>query len=250
VIGGATLELSGESVQLEGGSALYPWDSEIVKITSTANFTAREYPISAMEQLLAGAKSVYPALPEGQITDKINLLGESGNDLDITLIPGASSDLKGGEYSFKFTDIDTGILYAMSDIGGGKFIDSENLNITGEITLSGTEFEVEGYGIALAIKGAAEFVAGDSCKFRIIEPNKTGEKLKVGALSSTFKEFSAIVFGQKRGTNQMVYIELFRVKAYGMPIAFTEKDFSEWQIDMEILYDDKRDGVFEFIRQF
>ena len=248
-IGGANLELSGESVQLEGGSALYPLDSEIVKISSKTSFTAREYPLSAMEQMLGGSKTIYPASPLGQVVDKMNLTGASGDNLVISLND-ASEDLKGGEYAFIFTDVDKGKLYAMSDIGGGSFEDPENLDITGEIILSDTEFDVTGYGIALASQGIPNFVSGDSCKFRIIEPDKTGEKLKVGALSSTFKEFGALVYAQKRGTNQIVYIELFRVKVYGMPISFEEKKFSEWQVDMELLYDDKRDGVFEFVRQY
>ena len=249
-IGSANLELSGESTQLEGGSALYPLDSEIVKISSKTSFTAREYPLSAMEQMLGGTKEVFAANPAGQIVDKMNLVGESGDALEIELAAGASKKLKGGEYVFLFTAANKGRLYAMSDIGGGSFEDPEKLDIAGEISFPSTGDELEEYGITLSLKSNPAPVEGDSCRFRIIEPGKTGEKLKVGALSSTFQEFSALVYAQKRGTGNIVYIELFRVKVYGMPISFEEKKFSEWQVDMELLYDDARDGVFEFVRQY
>ncbi|PKK96224.1 MAG: hypothetical protein CVV58_07490, partial [Tenericutes bacterium HGW-Tenericutes-3] len=85
---------------------------------------------------------------------------------------------------------------------------------------------------------------------KVIEANKTGEVLKVGGLSSTFEEYAALICAQKRGGGKLTWMLIYKIKAYGMPISFEEKKFSEWQVKLEVLYDENKDGVFEFARQY
>lgn len=249
-IGSANLELTGESQKLNGGSSLYTLDSEVSAISSECSFTAREYPIEVMEQMLAGTKTTYASNVAGQIVGKENIKGASGTTLTVALASGKASDLKGGEYVFVFTGTAKGILYALSDIGGGTFNNADTLAVSAELTLSTTPAEVTGYGITLAGPASPAYVSGDSVRFKIIEADKTGELLKVGGLSSSFSEYAALIYAQKRGGNKLSWMLAYRIKAYGMPIQFEEKKFSEWQVKMEVLYDSTRDGVFEFVRQY
>lgn len=249
-IGSANLELSGESQKLTGGSSPYPLDSEVSSISSECSFTAREYPAAALEQFLAASKTVYAAAVPGQIVGKANLVGESGDDLTVALASGASADLKAGMYVFSFTGTAKGILYAMSDIAGGTFEDADALQVTEELTLSSTATTITGYGITLAAPVTPAFVTGDSVKFTIVEPNKTLEVITVGKLSASFEEFAALVYAQKRGSSTYTWMFLSKVKAYGMPIQFEEKKFSEWQVKMEVLYDPDNDKVFDIVRQY
>jgi hypothetical protein len=138
----------------------------------------------------------------------------------------------------------------MSDIAGGTFNNADALAVTAELTLSSTATEVTGYGITLAGPAVPAWTADDSVRFKVVEPNKTLEILTVGALSSSFEEFAALIYAQKRGSSTYTWMLLRKVKAYGMPLPFEEKKFSEWQVKMEVLYDPDSDSVFEFVRQY
>jgi len=249
-IGSANLELSGESQKLTGGSSPYPLDSEVSSISSECSFTAREYPATTIEKFLAASLTTYAPVSAGQIVEKANLVGDSGDDLTVGLASGASADLKAGMYVFKFTDTAKGILYAMSDIAGGTFEDEDALQVTEELTLSSSPTTVTGYGITLTAPATPAFVADDAVKFTVVEPDKTLEVITVGKLSASFEEFAAVIYAQKRGSSTYTWMFLSRVKAYGMPVQFEEKKFSEWQVKLEVLYDPDNDKVFDIVRQY
>lgn len=249
-VGGASMELSGESTKLTGGSSLYDLDSEVSKISSEMSFTAREYPGEAMALLLGGTKTDYASNAAGQIVGSENLVGTPLTAITVSLTSGDSADLKAGTYVVKCTGANTVAVYALSDIGGGDFEDEDALEIDTSATLSATPVVFADYGFSLTSDASPDLTTGDAFRFTIIEPDMTGEKIKVGALTSTFDEYAALICAQKRGNGKQTWLLAYRVKAYGMPIQFEEKKFSEWQIKMEILYDANQDGVFEFVRQF
>ena len=53
------------------------------------------------------------------------------------------------------------------------------------------------------------------------------------------------VVGQQRGNGEMVEIDIFRLKAVGMPLGFQEKAFSEAEITAQAFYDADQNGVFK-----
>lgn len=245
----ANLELTGEFEKLTGGSALFPFDSEVKSMASELSFAAREYPSEAMEALLAGKITEYASNVSGQIVEKQNLVGDSGDDVTVALKSGSSGDLKAGRYVFIFTGTDKGILYATSNIGGGTFEDEDALQITAELTLTSSAQEVSGYGITLAGPAVPAFVSGDAFEFTVFEAGRDGEVIKVGSITSTFQEFAAVIHAQKRGSGKYIWIFIHKIKVCGMPLSFEEKKFSEWNVKMDILYDPEKDGAFDFWRQ-
>jgi len=257
VLGDATLELTGETQDLMGGSNMYMWDSEASGISSEVSFTAREYPISAMGLLLAGTVTEYDSETNGEIVDEENVNGTSAystSGIGSVAISAVEGEVpKEGEYVAIAATANTVDVYAMSnvDFGASDFLD-DTLKIKSglSITTSGTT-EVPGFGFKFVGGDSTDGIAmtiGDSFKFTVRRPLVTGVKMLVGASDSSFSEFGCILTGQKSGSGAITYVDVYRCKAVGMPINFAEKAYSEWQITLKALYDSTKNGVFSYIR--
>ncbi len=258
VLGDASCELKGEFEDLNGGSQMYPWDSEVKSISSEISFTAREYPVAAMNLLLAGSLTSYTAAATGEVIDEANVYGttvySSTGIATVTVTSDDDDDLKEGEYVVKAVSATTVDVYAMSDVDFSRGTDGayedDYLKIASAQTITKSGATVlANYGITLT--GGGDTIAmtiGDSMRFTVRRPTVTGVKLVIGKASSTFSEFGCILTGQKSSGGAISYLDIYRCKAAGMPLQFKEKGYSEWAITIKALYDSAKDGVFEFIR--
>jgi len=261
VLGECSFNLSPEFVDLNGGSSMYPWDSEVGNIGSELSLTAREYPMSVMEMALAGTKTALTSEADGEVRDIANVKGTTAyssvglSDVEVTDDTGTdgTADLKEGEYVVVFTAATKVDVYALSNAnfsrGTSKEYLDDTLKIATNLTIStGAETLVPGFGLSLVGgSGTIGGTVGDSLRFTVRRPLVSGFKLVVGESGSAFQEYGVLLSGQVQGDGSLSYIDMYRVKAAGMPIAFNEKAYSEWSVTLKALYDSDRDGVFQFV---
>lgn len=255
VLGEASLNFTGEFVDLQGGSQLFPWDSEVSNITSEISFTARELPFSTMEVLTGGTSTLYDAEVSGEIVDAENVKGESVyTSTGIGSIAITSADeLKEGIYTVKATGTSTFTLYGFTDLSFNdgtdlSFVD-DTLAIQSGIIDTDTSTAITNFGLSLV--GGAEttaFVSGDTMQFTVRRGGTvSGLKLIVGQSGVSAHDMGMIIAGQKGADGSRIYVDMFRVRVLGMPLSFKERAFGEWSITLKALYDSTRNGVFKYI---
>jgi len=256
VLGGSTLSLSPELIDLNGGSSRYPWDSEVGLISSEMTITAREYPDWAFE-LFLGKKptSITTASTVATITAAANALGASvinaTNGISaVQFIPAVGEpDAKYGDYIIKAvsaTEVDIYISTSLTfDRGQDVSWVDDSLKINpAPITVAVGANPLPTFGIELTGIGTPAFVVGDTATFSVATPFNAKMNVTIGGSADIFPKFGCYIYSQKKGSGGMFKIDAFNVQAGGLPIGFTEKEWSEAEITAKLLYDSTRNGVF------
>ena len=252
VLGEASLSLNAEFEELKGGSNMYSWDAEPKEIASEFSFACREYPIPMMEKLLAGIKSEYVPSTLGAIDDFENINGTviSATIGIATIAIVTAADLKEGEYIFVATAPGTVNLYAMTNVDANSGVTlplSDSMLVDSYALSTNATVNISPLGLSFTCGSAPLLKVNDSARFRIRKSNISGVKLIIGSSASSFSEFGCIIAGQKKSDGSLVYADIYKCRAAGMPISFKEKAYSEWSINIKVLYDSEKDGVFEYI---
>lgn len=259
VVGNSSFSLAGELASLNGGSNKYPWAVEETNITAELSITVKQYE-DWMMQIFLGKKPTAAGVSVGSVT---TLTDKKGNVVDavkgiasISVLAGSEADLKFGKYVVKVHDAsaDSVHVYAKSNVdfarGTDKNFEDDLLRITttplvitdaGNINIPGFGLKLVG-GSTVAFSDIAE--EGDTAEFEVLPPSKSSISAVFGGSTDVFPEFGAIVVGQKRGSGEMVELDIYRLKAVGLPMGFQEKAFSEAEITAQAFYDAEKDGVF------
>jgi len=256
VLGGSTLSLSPELIDLNGGSSRYPWDSEVGLISSEMTITAREYPDWAFE-LFLGKKptSVTTASTVATITAAANALGTSvinaTNGISaVQFIPAVGEpDAKYGDYIIKAVSATEVDIFISTNITFDRGQDVDYIDDSLKINAAPIAIAVGAnplptFGIELTGIGAPAFVVGDTATFSVATPFNAKMNVTIGGSADIFPKFGCYIYSQKKGSGGMFKIDAFNVQAGGLPIGFTEKEWSEAEITAKLLYDSTRNGVF------
>jgi hypothetical protein len=91
--------------------------------------------------------------------------------------------------------------------------------------------------------GTIGMTEGDTAVFSLRAINTGSSEVIVGSSTETYKEVGLLIAAQKRGTGELFIVDCFRAKGIGMPINFTEKEFSEAEITLKLRKDSQRGGV-------
>ena len=261
VVGQSGFSLSGELASLNGGSNKYAWAVEETNITAELSLTVKQYE-NWMMQLFLGKKPTETGVSTGAV---VNVANKQGTVLNAvwgiaTVQPkvGSESDMKFTRYVIKVVSAtnDQVDVYAMSNVdfanGTDKDFEDDLLKITSApLTITdGGEIDVPGFGIQIVGGSLVDFAGnnvadGDTITFEVITPSTKSITARFGASADNFPEFGAIVVGQKRGNQEMVELDIFRLKAVGLPLGFQEKAFSEAEITAQAYYDAEKNGVFD-----
>lgn len=255
VLGGSELNLSSEFIDLTGGAQKYPWDSESGAIDSELTLTLREYPKSAFEVHLGGDVTTNAAEATAYVSAIANKNGTSVVDAvtgiaSIAVKGGSETDVKSGMYIAKAVGADTVDVYLMSS----EFDSYEDALLkinAAPITIPGTggTVDITSHGLTLTGgSGAVAFVTDDTANFDTRKINTGSEEIIIGKGAATYPEFGVFMSAQDKANGDQFYINAFRVKGVGLPIAFTEKEWSEAEITMKALYDSTQDKVFDITR--
>jgi len=249
VTGSASLSLSGETIDLVGGSNRYPWDSEVGMITSEMSLVFREYPAWIYEVFL-GSKAT-------SLTEKLTSTIENIKDIngsiildgevtDIVPLAGSEENLKFGDYTLVAKDATTAELFISTDIdlnrGTPTIIIDDSLAIAKDIDLSAS-VDLTDWGIQI-LGAATAMTPGHTLSFSVSTPRKDGVDVKIGSSSDSFPNFGAYALANKRGDNGFFKITAYNCKAAGVPIGMTEKEWSTSEITVKLNYSAKENAVF------
>lgn len=255
VIGQSGFSLSGELASLQGGSNKYPWAVEETNINAELSLTVKQYE-DWMFQLFLGKKPTATGVSNGEIR---NLEGRKGNLIDAIASVSVSTegDVKFAKYVVKVVDVagEKVDVYALSNVdfarGTDKDYEDDLLKINASpLTVTDAGVTIPGFGIKITGVALTDFAAlgielGDTISFEAKPAQEKSIQARFGASSDNFPVFGAIVTGQQRGSGEMVELDIFALKAVGLPLGFQEKSFSEAEITAQAFYDSKKNGVFD-----
>ena len=255
-IGDSTFSLEGELVQLNGGSAKFPFAVEESTITAELTVAPKSYPDFLFELFLGKAPTANAAEALGSVTSLTNKNGTSLQDAttgvaSVGVTTGSEDDLKFTRYVVKAVTATTVDVFALSNIdfarGTDKEFEDDLLKITASpltIATSATVV-VPGFGVELiGGSGAIAMTADDTAMFSVRPKNDESMEVTIGGSSDVFPEFGAIVMAQQRGNGEMLELDIFRLKAAGLPFNLAEKAFSEPEITATAFFDSAQGGVF------
>lgn len=249
-LAGSSMSMSGEQVNLEGGSNKFSWATESGRIEAQLTVQFREYPAFVWELFFGKpASETFTPNSAGEVVGLANVKGESVLDAVSAVEITAPQSAKFGKYVLKAVDADTLAVYVSTDIdfskgASGEYLD-QSLKVA-EVDVSLGDTEIPGFGIKL-VASTPDFVAGDTAEFQVLPPYSEKLEVVVGGLGEVTPEFGAIVMAEKRGDGSIVAIDAFRLKASGMPIQLSQGAFSESEVQLTALYDAAKNGVFKFI---
>ena len=256
VLQSSSLSLSGELINLNGGSNNYPWQVENGLITSEVSLSLNEYPDFLFNLALGKNPTSISAETTGNVSTLTNKYGTSvvsatTGVATVTATSSDESDLKFGKYLIKAASSTTIDVYASTDIDFARGTDTAYINDLLKINSSpltitaSTGTALADYGLTFTGgSGTIGMTTGDTATFEVRPINTGATTLTVGSTTDTFPEFGMLIMAEKQGTGKIFEIDAWRCKLLGMPIGFTAKEFSNAEITVRMLYDSVRDGVF------
>lgn len=252
VLGEFTLNFEAEWADLEGGSNQYIWDAEVAKINSDMNLVCRQYDGSTMALLMGGTHTEGGPEATGATADFANVNGTSVYDLstgleEVSVTVGDDGDLKEGKYMIKATASNTAELYCGTDVdfqrGTDTVYDDDTLKIA-DLDFSSGSVVVADYGLTFEVgSGSLSFTINDTAVFYVRKPNLSYDEVLFGVKGAEYANVGVYVAGQKQSDGSIFTMELPRCRVAGMPIAFTEKAWSEWNVTIKALYDATTNSV-------
>lgn len=258
VVGSFDAAFSGDLVEQVGGSSPYPFGVEQGLIKSDLKVQFKEYADWMFQLFLGKAPTDAGADTAGTISTLTNKSGSSVKSATVGIasvgvIPTTgAADLKFTKYVIKAVGANTVDVYALSDADFGRgtqgTFTTDGLKVAAALLVPDTSghVDVAGYGIRLSGgSGTIAFVTGDTATFEVLPPSTKSMSVVVGSTSSVFPEFGCIAMAQKRGSGELVELDLYRCKGIGLPISFKEKAWSDAQVTAKALYDSVQDGVYK-----
>jgi len=252
ILKSGNFSLSGETISLTGGSSKFPWQVEDGLIESTLEVTMNEYSNWAFELFLGQSLTSGSAEASGNVSALVNKYGTSAFDAttgcaSVAALAGSEANLKFSKYVAKVTAADELTIYAGSDLnfGGEVFVD-DTLAI-GSVTIpdSGATVDLTAFGLQFTGgSGTVAMTIGDTATFDVRGINNGVYTASFGSSSAVYPEFGAVLDAQAQGSGRLFEIDIYKLKAIGMPINFSANEFSEYSVSMIAAFDSVRDGVF------
>ena len=256
VLGGSTLELTGEQETLFGGSNKYAWDVENKTISTSFTINIKEYSDMMFERMLGATAVETSAEVSGSVDTLTNVYGTlleaSTGIASVGLEAGETDNLKFGKYLVKAVSATTVDVYAFSDVDFAKGTDlsyqDDTLKITASALTIATGATVSIPNLGVELTGGSGTIAlntGDTAIFEILPPHSGTSRIAVGSANSVFSEFACIVLAQKKSTGDMFQITIYRATGIGMPLPLAEGGFAVSDLTVSALFDSSRDKVFD-----
>jgi hypothetical protein len=255
VLSSSSLSFAGALVALNGGSNKYPWAVEEGKISSQLSLKTSEYP-NFLFQLFGGSTPVDNAAETGgNVSALTNVNGTSLQNAttgisSVAVLAGSESDLKFAKYVVKAISATTVQVYASTDADFGSGTvknfagDDLAISATTYTIVSGADTNLTGFGLKLVGgSGTIAMTIGHTASFEVRPINTVSTVFSIGAISSVFPEFSAILMAKKSGDGTLFEIDCPRVKGLGIPLGLDEDKFSQADIKCMVLYDATLDYV-------
>jgi len=255
VIGGANLELTGESEDLYGGSSRFAYASEPTQISTQLTANVKSYPNFLMELFLGGTLTSQVSAAAGEIRNTTDLKGTSviaaTGILAPTLTASDKADLKFGRYVIEAKDATHINVYAMTNIDFNRGVDTNYLDdslmiLSDQAIATSTAVVMADWGITITGgAGTIGMTAGDTAIFDVFPPHGGISEIEVGSATSEFPEFGAFFLASKTSSRDIFQIQAYRCVGAGMPIPLQEKAFMISDLTMKLLRDETSNSVFK-----
>lgn len=256
VLDSSSISIQADQVDLNGGSNKYPWASEDGAVTSEMSLKVGQMEDFMIELFLGKAPTVTTAETAGNVSTAVNKKGSSVIQAttgieEIVVIPSTGpANLKFGKYVAKAVSSTTVDIYCSSDIDLTRGTD-QDLGTTGKVAsavavTSGADTDLAAIGLRVTGgSGTIGMTVGDTATFEVRPINAKASVVVVGGAADVFPEFGAIIYAQKRATDEIFEIDAYRCKAGGMPIGFESFNWAKPEVKAKLIYDSARNGVFE-----
>lgn len=254
VVKSATLNFSGTTVALKGGSNKAPWAVEEGELNCGLSLKVSEYPDFLFTLFLGLTLTENAADALGAVTTLTNKLNTSVMNAttgiaSVSVKTGSEGDLKFGKYVVKAISATTVNVYASTDADFQRgtsqvYYDGTLKLLASDVTITAsTASNVAGWGFQLmGGSGTIGMVAGDTATFDA-RPKNAGSMVGIlGQSGASFPEFGAVIMAKKRGTGELTELDAFRCKAEGFPIGMDQDKWSEADIKVQLMYDSNRNG--------
>lgn len=252
VIQGSTFALTGDTIELMGGSSRFAWQIEDGDIKAELAFGVSEYPNWLFTLFGGKAPTVGAAETSGDVSDLAAVSGTSvvaATGFLASITSTTPANLKTGKYIIKATGADTAKVYAMSDADFGRGASLEFTDDTLEIASftgigSGSTHLIAALGVTLtAGASAGALVSGDTAEFEVRAINTMNREVVIGGLSDVYPEFGAYIYAQKRGSGAIFEIDAFKLKAIGLSLGAERKAFGKSDYTAKASFDSARGGI-------
>lgn len=255
VLGGSSIAMTGELVQLTGGSNPFPWEAQDGNMAAEMSFKPKEIPDWFFKIFLGKTPTEVLGDP-GNVTALTNVLNSSAQDAvtgvaSVAVTTGSEADIKFGKYVVKVVTPTTVDVYGLTGVdfhrGTNKVFEDDLLKITATpltITTLGVATVVSGYGVELiGGSGAIAMTAGDTAEFEANPPSSEQMDVLIGETGACIPEFGAFVTAQKKGDGSMWLFDCYKVKAQGFPLSMEEKAYSEAEVTAVLQYCSAKNAV-------
>lgn len=257
VVGSASLAMSAAVEQLYGGAQKFAWAAESKTVSSELSAKVKAYPGFLFSAFLGASATDNNAEASGTGSVLINIYGTSVFSATTgvstaTVKSGKEADVKFGNYMIKCTGAAAVDVYALSDVDFARGTDLTYVGDTLKITASpltvttGGAVEIPNTGIELTGgSGTIGMTTGDTAFFTSRPKNSGSTDVIIGAASTTFPAFGAVILAQKRATGEMFEIQAYNCIPTGFPVPMDEFAFSTTELKATCVYDSARDAVFK-----
>jgi hypothetical protein len=254
VVKSASLNFSGATIPLRGGSAKGPWAVEEGDINAGLSLKVGEFPDFLFTLFQGLTPTENSADASGNVSTLTNKKGTSVMNATTGIasalaISGSERDLKFTKYLVVAKTATTVNVYGMSDADfqrgtAGVFAADDLSLIAANVTItSGAVTNITGFGFKLTGgSGTIGMTANDTATFEVRPKNTANMSGILGQSGAIFPEFGAIIMAKKRGTGEMVEIDAYRCKGEGFPVNFEENKWAEADIKVQLMYDAALDG--------
>lgn len=250
----ASLNFSGKTVPLNGGSLRSPFAVEDGAIAAELDLKTNEYPDFIFTLFMGMTPTDNSADALGAVTALTNKQGTSCMSAttgiaSVGVITGSEGDLKFMKCVVIVKSATTVNVYGSTDADfqrgtpetfqdGTLKLLATNVSIT-----SGAASNLAGWGIVLTGgSGSIALVTGDTATFSVRPKNSGSVTGVLGMSGSTFPEFGCLIMAQKRSTGELFEVDAWRCKGEGFPIGLDEKKWSQASIKVQLMYDATLDG--------
>lgn len=259
IIGDVSLAFEASSVDLRGGSSLYPRATEIAEIDSTMSVNVRSFPDWILQTYMAGTvTTTAPSASLGTVSALTNKVNASVSDAVLgiataTLKTNEEANMKTGAYRLEAVSATAVDVFRTSTFqssrGTNLFLDND----TGKITTSpltivdagASPVEIPGTGIELTGgSGTIAFVTGDVAEFSVTPPHNGISQIDIGVPGNVFPEHELYIYGKQRSSREVVYIHCPKaVCVSGMTYNMSMSDFASTDVSIKLLLDNAQNKV-------
>lgn len=253
VLQGSTFNLEGNNVELFGGSNRFAWAVEEGDTNASFEFSVSEYPNWLFEVFGGKAPTVGSPEASGNVSSVTNKQGTSvvaATGLLPTVTVTTAANLKFGKYVIRATAADAFKVYALSDVdfsrGAALTITDDTMEIasfTG-VAGSGSTHAIANLGITFTTGASATaMVAGHTATFEIRPVNTLNREVKIGGISDSLPEFSAVLYLQKRASGAVFECEVYKLKGSGLSLGAERKAYSQNDYSALASYDSVENAI-------